>query len=132
MFPIIAILLIGVLVSVGCSLIGGLTEKTEGKTIALLFFGIISLLFAFIGGAITGTGDPMNVKMLSTNSIYTIQARFPYNDGIHSVVVLKRDAEDPNSGFLLVGCNSKELPDVNLVRVKDKKFIPFTLCPSTK
>ena len=107
-------------------------KKTEGKTIALLFFGIISLLFAFIGGALTGTGDPMDVKMLSTNSIYTIQARLPYNDGIHSVVVVKKDAENPKSGFLLVGCDSKELPDANFVRVKDKKFVPFTLCPNAR
>jgi len=129
----IYLIVLGVIGCIACFLAGGLlTDRHKEGTGVMTVAGIICLFLSFWGVLNISAGKPTSVDNLSTDSIYVIQARFPYNDGVHSVVVLKTNADDPNNGFRLVRCDSKELPDVDLVKVKDKKFIPFSLCQETR
>jgi hypothetical protein len=124
----IMVIVMGAVLFLTCILIANLAPKNKEKTAVTTILGTVGVLLVSLGASFLNTGNPAGMDELSTKPIYAIQARFPCSDGINSVVVVKKDAEKPGSGFRLMMCKSKELPDANLVRVESEKFIPFTLC----
>jgi hypothetical protein len=132
----VAIVLFSILASV-CFAVVPLAWKdnAKGASVFLVLVGFFCISFVAFVGFNIGKGIPTNrIKVISEKPIYAVEARISYkNDELENKgIVVLRDAENLKSEFLIVKYNLREFPDANLVRLKDGKFVPFTLSPEAK